>query len=63
MGLGQAPTDPNKKSGWLNKMVAMLAAIYNQDSKRIEHLSRVYLGCMYKLKRSIGNITLIVCIT
>ena len=35
------PPDPFKKSGWLNKMVAMLAAIYNQDSRRIEHLSRV----------------------
>jgi hypothetical protein len=35
------PTDPNKKSGWLNKMVAMLAAIYHGDSKRIEHLARV----------------------
>lgn len=33
--------EPAKKGGWLNKMVAMLAAIYNKDHRRIEDLSRV----------------------
>ena len=33
--------EPPKKGGWLNKMVAILAAIYNQDHRRIQDLSRV----------------------
>ena len=45
------PWAPPTKGGWMNKMIAMLSAIHLADDRRIEHLARVSLGCMYKLKR------------
>ncbi len=34
-------SDPAMKTGWKNKMAAILAAIHNQDSPRINHLAEV----------------------
>jgi hypothetical protein len=38
----QYPQDaPKRAGGWMNKMVAMLAAIYQRDETKIQHLAEV----------------------
>ena len=49
-GTWNQPWAPPTKGGWMNKMIAMLSAIHHQNHRKIEHLARVSLGCMYKLK-------------